>query len=239
MKEVSISVIKYDIEFTKRSKDLKRNVWFSFPNDLLLHPDFDDITGEELKWFIWCISVCSKVNNSVIRLNIDHACRKLNLKPKDFDSMCIKLQGKQILTDTTAIRPQHDRDTAAARPLHNITEHNKHNITEHNTTTSALPMIVEKVNLNLGSRFQVSIKKELIDSWADTYDQEFLKLSLNEMRNWLLANEHKAPKSDWAKFMNGWFKRGWEQYRKTMKSNPAKTSVDELMAFMGWEKQND
>lgn len=239
MREVSISVIKYDLEFTKRSKDLKRNVWFSFPNDLLLHPDFDDITGEELKWFIWCVSVCSKINNSLIRLNVDHACRKLNLKSKDFDSMCEKLQGKQIVIDTTAARPQDDRSTTATN-ITNNTLHNKQYITNITSSEqSALPIVSDKVEIVLSSSKKVMIKKELINSWADTYDQEFLKLSLNEMKNWLLANEHKAPKSDWARFMNSWFKRGWEQYRKTMKSNPKQTTTEDLMAFMGWGKNDE
>lgn len=113
MKEISVELIKYDIDFTKRAKDIKRNVWFSFPNDLLLHPDFDDINGEELKWFVWCVSICSKVNNSKIRLNLEHACRKINVKEKDFHSMCEKLKEKQILIDATARRPPDDRQTTA------------------------------------------------------------------------------------------------------------------------------
>lgn len=80
---------------------------------------------------------------------------------------------------------------------------------------------------------QVQIKSELVQAWADTYDKDFLTLSLKEMRNWVLSNPHKAPKSAWAKFMNGWFARGWEKYRTTLKSNPIKLTIDDLDDLLG------
>lgn len=126
LREIEISVIKYDSEYTKRSKDIKRNTWFSFPNDVLLHPDFTEINGEELKWFIWIVSICSKLNQNKIRLNINHAEKIVSLKRKDLFSMIDKLQGKQIDTDA---RPCGDRGATdggrdATSTLHYITLHN-------------------------------------------------------------------------------------------------------------------
>lgn len=119
MADLEIVVLKYDADYTKRSKDIKKNTWFSFPNDLLMHPDFDDITGEELKWFCWVVSVCSKVNKSRIRLNVGHAVRKLNLDEKDLHSMIKKLEGDQIhvVSDQAATTPQPDGDHATASTL--------------------------------------------------------------------------------------------------------------------------
>lgn len=91
---------------------------------------------------------------------------------------------------------------------------------------------VEKVKIRISMDKQIEVKKELISSWSETYPKDFLDLSLKEMRSWVLANPEKAPKSAWAKFMNGWFARGWERHRTTLKSNPVKITAEDLEAFL-------
>lgn len=95
----------------------------------------------------------------------------------------------------------------------------------------------EKIEIDLGIK-KVSVNKTLIESWSATYPKEFLEIELKKARNWLLSNTHKSPKKDLVRFLNNWFSSGWEQYRKTLKSNPTTNTVDELMSFMGWEKDN-
>lgn len=120
MAELEISVLKYESEYTKRSKDLKKAHWFSFPNDLLLHPDFLDIDGEELKCFVWILSICSKVNQPKIRLNVEHSVRIVGLKKESLFSMILKLQEKQILVSADLIaalsRPEGDPSPTNSRP---------------------------------------------------------------------------------------------------------------------------
>jgi hypothetical protein len=94
----------------------------------------------------------------------------------------------------------------------------------------------EKIEIDLGIA-KALVSKNLISSWADTFPKEYLELELKKARSWLLANEHKAPKKDYAKFLNNWFNGGWEKYRKTLPSNQTKTSVEDLMNFMGWENE--
>lgn len=108
--------------------------------------------------------------------------------------------------------------------------------TESETPTQAANAVavvnVEKVKIQISSDKLVEVKKELVSSWSDTYPKDYLDLSLKEMRNWLLSNPHKGPKSNWPKFMNRWFQRGWERYRTTLKSNPVKVSAEELEQFL-------
>lgn len=92
---------------------------------------------------------------------------------------------------------------------------------------------VDVVEFKISSSKSISIKKDLITAWSDTYPKEYLDFSVKELRNWVLSNEHKAPKSAWAKFMNGWFKRGWERYRTTLKSQPTKLTTDDLNEILG------
>lgn len=92
---------------------------------------------------------------------------------------------------------------------------------------------VDVVEFKISSSKSISIKKDLITAWSDTYPKEYLDLSVKELRNWVLSNEHKAPKSAWAKFMNSWFQRGWERYRTTLKSQPTKLTTDDLNEILG------
>ncbi len=107
--DVIINLLKYNVWYTTRKKDAGKHYWFSFPNDLLTHPDFFGITGEEFKAFVWCVSVCSKVRQSEIRLNIPHSCSLLSTDQAVFFSMFDKLKGKQIdiIGDHTATIESH------------------------------------------------------------------------------------------------------------------------------------
>ena len=81
---------------------------------------------------------------------------------------------------------------------------------------------------------EIEVSSDLVSSWADTYSKEYLHDSMKKMRNWLLANQHKAPKSHWARFVNSWLARDWERYRTTLKSNkPNSISLEELNNLMG------
>jgi len=98
----------------------------------------------------------------------------------------------------------------------------------------SVPAVVKnKVSFKISESKHIGVSQDLVQSWADTYPKEFLELSFKEMRNWVLSNEHKAPKSNWSRFMNSWFKRGFENYRKTLKSNPSKITIDDLNDILG------
>lgn len=107
--DITINVLHYADWYTLRKKDEGKHHWFSFPNDLLTHPDFYGITGDEFKAFVFCVSICSKVRNSQIRVNVPHSSAILFIEQNNFLSMFTKLQGKQIDIiggfDTTAARP--------------------------------------------------------------------------------------------------------------------------------------
>lgn len=90
----------------------------------------------------------------------------------------------------------------------------------------------ETTAFRLSETLEVFLKNDLIQSWADTYPKEFLTEEMKKARNWILCNMHKAPKSQWGKFFNSWFARGWDQYRKTLRSNEVKPSREELIAML-------
>lgn len=81
----------------------------------------------------------------------------------------------------------------------------------------------------------IEVKQALLVSWSDTYPKEYLDMEFKKARSWVIANDHKTPKSErgWAKFLNSWLNRGWDQYRKTLESNPPKVTVEDLEEMLG------
>lgn len=92
---------------------------------------------------------------------------------------------------------------------------------------------IETTAFRISETIEIPIKNELIRSWADTYPKEFLTEEMKKARNWVLANTHKAPKSNWGRFFNSWFSRAWDQYRKTLASNkPVGITDDDVKRIM-------
>jgi len=91
----------------------------------------------------------------------------------------------------------------------------------------------ELVSFKISNSKSIEISKDLIDSWVDTFPKEFLDEEIKKARSWILSNPHKAPKSNWGRFLNTWFNRGWDRYRTTLKSNPSKITMDDLNDALG------
>lgn len=91
---------------------------------------------------------------------------------------------------------------------------------------------VDTTLFKISDSLQINIRDDLIKSWADTYPQEFLSEEMKKARNWILCNLHKAPKSNWGRFFNSWFARGWEAYRKAMASAQPTITDDDVKRIM-------
>lgn len=209
--EIFIKVLKYDEWFTLRTKDYKTQHWFSFPNQMLFHPDFDEITGEELKWFVWVVSVCSKMRSGAIRFNFQHAINKLQMKKVDLDSMLVKLKSKQILIiDEATFRKENE--LASARPesgqMPTATEQNK---TEQNKTSISQVFDFESFNTNQTLWPLIKgMNRELVQVWLNEYEFEWMTESLVKAVKWFI-NKKTAKLSDpcdvWALRFDGWLNK--------------------------------
>lgn len=220
--EIEITLMKYREQFTKRTKDMVELKWFSFPNDLLLHPDFFRITGEELKWFIWCASVCSKCNHETIRLDIDHACGVLKLNVSDFHSMVEKLKGKQIVVGS---RPDDVHVAATARPLHNNTQHNNTNTLVFDFENAYGNYLVKVKGQNAEKNFNAQIKTMM--------DYQQLLNSMVNYKKYLAIKENswRRPKQTFAAYLgtksSGYFWRDWIDWQPE-KSMPTKMASNTI-----------
>jgi len=81
-------------DLVKRS-DIKSPTWFAVEHNLLLHPDFFEVTGDEVKAYIWIIGTATHLNTPKIRAYGDLCCRQIGISRKSFDSCISKLSGKR------------------------------------------------------------------------------------------------------------------------------------------------
>ena len=100
--------------------------------------------------------------------------------------------------------------------------------TEPKTVQVAKPTVEFKIADNLS----VKIPQDVIKAWSDTYPEDFLREEMKKARNWLLVNPHKRPKTAYTRFFNAWLGRGWENYRKSLKSNPSAISEDSIKTLL-------
>lgn len=241
-----ISIINSE-QYFKR-KDLKQIPWFALPNNILEHPDFFDVTGNEFKAFIWIIGVAAKTKKHEFTLDIRHAAYITQLNDNDFHSILTKLNKKRFQVTETI-----DDVTSTSRvrngSVPNITKQDKtrqnktrQDITIINTTTEPKDSVrglnvlnSDKIKFKISANKEISISQDLLEAWSETYPKEFLTQSLAQARSWVLANEHKAPKTHWDRFLNSWFARGWETYRISLKSNALgnKITLDDLNSLLG------
>ena len=240
--ETFIQILKYREWFTLRTKDYKKQHWFSFPNDMLLHPDFDEITGDELKWFIWVVSVCSRCKSDSIRLNVKHAIRKLDMDEKSFHSMCEKLKLKQIkilnsdeyqaILATVGIRPDSGHGSAATEQ--NRTEQTEQNNIHVETSKFDVKKSIKTLtsNQSFGSII-ARINPEIVRIWASEYQIEWLCENLAKaVVHHLKKNPGRkvADFNDWDDRLNRWL-NGAINPRKTQ----TKASEDGFFASLELE----
>lgn len=91
--EITLTIRNFESYLPR--KDYVKIHWVRFEVDFLSHPDFFDISPAELKVFIHFICIAAKIQNSEIRMNIDHTAYILQLKNEDILSAVNKLNTKR------------------------------------------------------------------------------------------------------------------------------------------------
>lgn len=158
---IEIELKKFD-SLVKR-KDIKNPQWFAMPNDILEHPDFFDVTGDEFKVFTWICGVATKLNTSRIKVFVELCARRLNLPTETVKLTINKLSGKRWdVTDTYVIRTESVHTRTATEQ--NRTEQNKEEESD-------------KAQI-LGNKYFKRISPETKELLFKTYPIDFIKREL-------------------------------------------------------------
>ena len=95
------------------------------------------------------------------------------------------------------------------------------------TTLAASRAMIAELNVEVPETWIQKLKPELIQGWINTYpDREWIAHQLKSADLWCKANSAKAPKADYARFLNGWLSRGWEKHRQSLPGQPAAKAID-------------
>ena len=80
--------------YIKRS-DIKTPTWFALDHDIVTHPDFFDINGDEFKAFIRIIGIATHLNCQTIRVYTQVVSHQAKVSHKSVLSCIEKLKGKR------------------------------------------------------------------------------------------------------------------------------------------------
>jgi hypothetical protein len=198
MEFIEIEIAKFE-SLIKR-KDIKSPQWFAMEYDILEHPDFFDITGEEFKVYVWILGIATKLNRSIIRVYPSVCSRRINVSKKTILLTIEKLKEKRWhVTDTLRKRTESVRTRTAT-----VQDSTVQDSTEQGNT------IVELFNENRGDLPEVKKvskkRKEKIsarladnpdtDYWRQVFitagQSDFLTGKVADFKasfDWIMANE--------------------------------------------------
>lgn len=242
---ITLSLINSE-QYFKR-KDLKSIPWFAITNNLLEHPDFFEISGDELKVFIWILSVAAKTKKMEITLDIRHGAYMIKVNEKCFHSCIEKLKNKrfQIVDNISDVTNQlRIRDEPVTNPngfVPNTTERTER--TEQDTTKRMAPNgpssespsgVHEDLCIEYTFPFLEKIQIYVQLGWIESYkDISFINQELTKAVTWIYANPSKAPKSQFAKFFSSWLGRAWEHHRKSLAPTTSVSRKNSTMGVIG------
>lgn len=124
-REETIQVTIRGWEKYNKRKDIKNPWWFALSNRMLEDPEFYSFSGEEVRAWLYVLSIASQRNSATITINFNQARRSCNVKTDALISIIEKLNNNGVLSksvrDPYAIRTESVRHTTRQ----DITEHNK------------------------------------------------------------------------------------------------------------------
>jgi len=209
----------------------KTYTWLRLNNDVFHSPDLYKLTLEEKAIWICILCRASKKNSGEIEFNIDWAAHELKVKKSTIESAIKKLDKSglcralhQTTPDYTRLPPALHDTTPTDRQTDKQTDETdgQTNGTEGELASAVLDSISDTLNYE----YLEKVSSKIQSAWVKTYgDTSWIKTELNKAVSWCLANPHKTPKSQWAKFFTNWLSRSWESHRKTLPGNSPRAST--------------
>lgn len=214
-----------------KRNDIKSPQWFAVPNDLLEHPDFFNISGDEFKAFVWICGVASKLNEATIRVYPDLCARRIAIDPKSVELTIEKLNGKRL--DVTRVLRTSERVSYATEQDTTL-----QNTTLQNITTTAVvettPPAADVFAFGDEDSILMALPEKNKTRWLKLYnnDSVFIETELIKAIGWYFDNPKKKPKAKrgWLTALSSWLGRSWDRRAKLTPSNShGKPQVENLV----------
>lgn len=223
-KEVHLEILHFE-KYLPRTDILKIS-WVRFEIDFLTHPDFFELSGDELKIWIYFVCVAAKMKSKNIRMNVNHTAHHLRVKEKVIFDSISKLNSKclKLLDEHTSVRISHRSVQVEERRGEKIREEEKR---EEKNIICVEPQASQRkptiFSISVENDFD-QLPKEAIRGWIELYSIEYLERESVKILVWNHANPKKNKRSTrgWIQFISNWLERGWDQHLKNIPTNKSK-----------------
>lgn len=227
---VKITILNFS-DILKR-KDLKNPSWFAVDIDIFTHQDYYKLTAEELRAWLWILTVGVCAKSEHVCLDFDHFEFQTRSAKSVILATIEKLDGKRLRVrePNRSVRNPSPQD----KTEQDTTEQKK----EEGTEVQLPPEQVELLPaVPVGTSVQKppssqelisSISPKIVARWAALYPEDFLRRELLKALNYYEANPRKLPKTTkgWSQSLSSWFERGWEWAAKKYPGQQPAGQVD-------------
>jgi hypothetical protein len=244
--------IKDFSDHVKRSKQLTHPQWFALKHNILLHPDFHDVTGDEFRVFIWVLGISCQLNQQTIKVFPDLCARQLGVPKKTVDLTIEKLNGKRWRVSPVC-NARVARVSLVTHELHTTRQDKTRQDKTKETNTPASSLENPNLETVVGLiTFEAKIvldqlKPETLNQWLVLYpDKEFIRRELIKSVGWYQSSSRSpTTQRGWSRALNAWLAKNWESRDKVIsfptswksRGHVVTKSADELLAVL--EDDND
>lgn len=223
MEFIEVKIRKFST-LIKRS-DIKSPTWFAMEHNVLLHPDFFDVDGDEFKAFVWIAGVAAHLNSDSIRVYSDVCASQIRISKKSVKSCIEKLSGKRwdVTVQSRECTGNFDEASATVQysTVQDTTEHNSTNKTisaesNESITRRSKSALVKFESLDeLLSEFD----EKTLEAWGELYDDAvYFRRQCIKAWDYYRTNGSKRPKnmSGWKRALNHWLENDWAKHVKNI-----------------------
>ena len=233
---IEITILKFN-KIVPR-KDIKCPQWFSMECDILVHPDFLDINGNEFKAYVWMLGVAAKLNTKTIRVYPLLFERLTGIDKKVIIVTIGKLTGKRLgVKNPNVARTQHEHGAYATRQdktRQDKTLEAKASFTEPEKPTPAMhkKSTTGVLKINSYAELLELIGEKRFFEWVDLYpDRDWVEMELKKSFAWYVdAGKGRKTERGWKQSFSSWLARGWDRRREPNQSTNFKTKGGDVSA---------
>ena len=192
-------------KFNPRS-DRTNFTWLRFENKFFENPDIYDLSDKQKLLYIFILCQASKAGGGKFKLSVNFTADVVGISRQKLDTEL------RLLGDLVSVC-RHNGDTMT-RTIRDETI--RDDTKKPSVSSSAVAEELKGLEYILSEKVTLKVQQ----GWLKVYPADYLCQELKQSQLWLDANPLKNPKSSWSRFFTGWLKRGWENYRKSIESNP-------------------
>jgi hypothetical protein len=233
-----IEVAIKDFKSLVKRRDIVTPQWFAVEHNLLLHPDFLGVSGDEVKAFLWICGTATHLNKDVIRVYPKLCAQQIAIPEAAVLSSINKLSEKRWNINTPYGSVRNPNATVQNSTEQYSTEQGDSTVVEKSTPAP----IEAKFSANTVDELLSTIPEQSRNGWLGIYDsdEDFIVREIKKAFLYYAANPKKKPKSKrgWLTALSSWLERGWG-YRAKNTAGKKPTDTFKNAHLVDWANESE